>query len=352
MFRTFTPALLASSVLVTALPVAALAHATLEQKTVAAGATSKITLRVPHGCDGEATHTVRVTLPEGVYAAKPMPKAGWEMTLETGAYATPFDNHGTMMTEGLREVTWSGGHLEDGWYDEFVLRGTFGPGLAPGSVLYFPAMQECANGVADWTDTSGSHDVPNPAPNLTITAADRAHGHGHGHGHGAAESEAGDDHSKHKGHGHDDHAGNDHAGHDHGDAITLGDLTITGAYSRATLPNAPVGGGFFTVANTGAQADRLVSVSSPVAGRAEIHEMAMEGDVMRMRALPDGLEIPAEGTVTLKPGGFHLMLMDLKDRLIEGETLTVTLTFEQAGAVDILLPIGAPNAKGHAGHDH
>ncbi|MGR3371822.1 DUF1775 domain-containing protein [Pseudooceanicola nanhaiensis] len=315
-----------SALLAAAAATSALAHATLEQKTAAPGETTKITLRVPHGCDGEATHTVRLTLPDGFYAAKPMPKPGWDLSTEDGPYATPYDNHGTEMTSGLRSVTWSNGHLEDGWYDEFTVRGTFGAELAPETVMVFPAVQTCANGTADWTDTSGSHDVPNPAPSVTLVAAT-----------GSAEEHAG-----HGGHGATD-----------GAAQTAGALEITGGFSRATLPNAPVGGGFLTIVNTGTEDDRLVSASAAVAGRAEVHEMTMADGVMQMRPLPDGLPIPAGGTVELRPGGHHLMLMDLKEALVEGETVEVTLTFETAGEVVVPLAIGAPNARGamdHSGH--
>ena len=297
----------------------ALSHATLEQSEVAAGSTTKITLRVPHGCKGEATHTVQLTLPDGFYAAKPMPKPGWTLATENGAYAKPYDNHGSEMTEGLRRVTWSGGHLEDGWYDEFTVRGTVGKDIAPGSILYFPALQECANGSADWTDTSGGQDVANPSPKVTVVAATGGEDH---HGHGAMKMAP----------------------------ITLGPLEITAPFSRATLPNAPVGGGFLTITNTGPEDDRLVSAASNIAGRTEVHEMAMQGDVMKMRELTDGLPVPAGATVDLKPGGFHIMFMDLKQPLVEGETVTVTLTFEKAGSVDVPLMIGAPNAKGHDHH--
>ncbi|MFV0490391.1 MAG: DUF1775 domain-containing protein [Pseudorhodobacter sp.] len=291
------------------------AHATFEQKEVVAGSTAKMTLRVPHGCKGEATHTVRMTLPDGLYLAKPMPKAGWDLTIVNGTYAEPYDNRGTEMTEGPREIIWSGGHLEDGWFDEFAVRGRFGKDIAPGTVLYFPTVQECANGMVDWTDTSGSHDVPNPAPTVTLVAAEGA---------------------------------------DHAMApVRLGDLEITGAFSRATLPNAPVAGGFMTIANTGAGGDRLIGGTVSFAGRVEVHEMAMEGDVMKMRKLADGLPIPAGETVKLKPGGFHIMFMDLKEPLVEGETITVTLQFEKAGEVAVPLAIGAPNAREQAdGMDH
>ncbi|QPM91209.1 DUF1775 domain-containing protein [Pseudooceanicola algae] len=303
------------------------AHSTLEQKTATIGAWTKITLRVPHGCDGQATETVRITLPEGFYAAKPMPKAGWDLEVVTGPYATPYDNHGTEMTEGLREVSWSGGNLEDGWYDEFTVAGSFGPDLATGDVLYFPALQECADGTADWTDTSGAAGVANPAPKLTLIAGDMVQGHDHG-------AMAGGDHAM-------------------GNTVEAGDLTLSGGFARATLPNAPVGGGFLTIENTGAEADRLLSVEMPLAGHSEIHEMVMQGDVMQMGPLPDGLEIPAGETVSLKPGSFHLMFMDLTGPLTEGDTVTATLTFEKAGTVELPLEIRKINAgaaHSHSGH--
>lgn len=147
-----------------------------------------------------------------------------------------------------------------------------------------------------------------------------------------------------------------HEGHDHAesteahpDRYVLGALTIAGAFSRATLPGAPVAGGFFSVTNDGALDDRLTAAASAVAGRVEIHEMAMVGDVMRMRELPEGLVIPAGGTVALEPGGYHVMLMELKAPLVEGETVELVLTFEAAGEIAIPLEIRAPNARG-AGH--
>lgn len=121
--------------------------------------------------------------------------------------------------------------------------------------------------------------------------------------------------------------------------VTLGSLSIAGGFSRATLPNAPVGGGFLTITNSGSADDRLVSATSPVAGEVQIHEMKMEGDVMKMAELPDGLPIPAGQTVTLQPGGFHLMFMQLKQALVEGTKLPVTLTFEKAGSIEVELDI-------------
>ncbi len=94
-------------------------------------------------------------------------------------------------------------------------------------------------------------------------------------------------------------------------AHTVGNIVIEVAYSRAKLPNQPVGGGFMTVTNSGSEDNKLVSVSTPLAGRGEIHEMAMASDVMKMRQVPQGLPVLAGETITLEPGGYHLMFMDL-----------------------------------------
>ena len=137
---------------------------------------------------------------------------------------------------------------------------------------------------------------------------------------------------------------NDHAAATDPASIALGDLEISGAFTRATLPNAPVGAGYLTIANSGASDDRLVSASSTVAGMTQIHEMKMEGDVMKMTELPDGIVIPAGGSVTLKPGGFHIMFMELKQPFTEGATIPVTLTFERAGSIEVELAVGPINA--------
>jgi len=130
---------------------------------------------------------------------------------------------------------------------------------------------------------------------------------------------------------------------------TVGDLEIMGAFARATLPNQPAGGGFMTITNTGTEDDRLIAVTTDVSPRAEIHEMKMDGDVMRMREIPGDLVIRAGETIVLEPGGYHLMLMGLTQALVEGETLAVTLIFEKAGNVEVSLAIGARNARAH-GH--
>lgn len=133
----------------------------------------------------------------------------------------------------------------------------------------------------------------------------------------------------------------------------LGSLEISAPFTRATLPNAPVGGGFLVIENTGTEGDRLVSATSPVAGDTQIHEMRMDGDVMRMRELADGIDIPAGGTVTLAPGGYHLMFMQLNQPFVEGQTVPVTLTFENTGSVELQLPVlgsAAASTGEHMGH--
>lgn len=130
--------------------------------------------------------------------------------------------------------------------------------------------------------------------------------------------------------------------------VIAGDLTLSGAFTRATLPNAPVAGGFLDIVNNGAVDDRLIAAISPISMVTQIHEMAMDGDVMKMRELADGLVIPAGETVSLKPGGYHVMFMDLTGPLTEGETIKVRLVFEIAGEIDIDMPVGAPSAKMHA----
>ena len=136
------------------------------------------------------------------------------------------------------------------------------------------------------------------------------------------------------------------------ETVTLGPLKLSGGFSRATLPNAPVAGGFLTIKNTGTEDDTLIGAASPVAGHMEVHEMKMEGDVMKMHEIEGGLPIPAGETVVLRPGGFHVMFMQLKEPLVEGSTVMVTLTFARAGSVEVPLLVGAPNAKAMPGmHD-
>ena len=116
-------------------------------------------------------------------------------------------------------------------------------------------------------------------------------------------------------------------------AAAASPIRVENPWSRATAPGQVVGGGFMTIVNTGNTADRLVSVTSAAAAEVQIHHTSMDGGVMRMRQLTDGLEIPAASRVELKPRGLHLMFMQLKAPLDVGSSFPVQLQFEKAGTL-------------------
>ncbi len=105
--------------------------------------------------------------------------------------------------------------------------------------------------------------------------------------------------------------------------------TVAEPWVRSTVPGQKATGAYLQI--TSATGGKLVSASTPVAGIVEIHEMTMDGNVMKMRALPSGLDLPAGKAVALKPGGMHVMLMDLKQPLKPGDTVPLTLVVEGAG---------------------
>jgi periplasmic copper chaperone A len=115
----------------------------------------------------------------------------------------------------------------------------------------------------------------------------------------------------------------------------LGPIEIDHPWSRATPKGATVASGYFKIKNTGAASDRLVGGSSEAGSRFEIHEMTMDGGVMRMRPVGKGLEIKPGQTVELKPGSFHVMILGLKKPLQQGNRFKGTLVFEKAGSVDV-----------------
>jgi periplasmic copper chaperone A len=124
-------------------------------------------------------------------------------------------------------------------------------------------------------------------------------------------------------------------------AEQTGPITIEKPFSRATPAGSKVGAGYMTITNKGTVADRLVSASSPAAGKVEIHEMSMQDHVMKMRELSGGLPIEGGKTVSLAPGGSHLMLIELKAALKQGDKVPVTLNFEKAGKVEVTLDVQA-----------
>jgi periplasmic copper chaperone A len=120
-------------------------------------------------------------------------------------------------------------------------------------------------------------------------------------------------------------------------------VVVSGAYTRATAPGQQVAAGFMKIDNKGNVADQLLSASSPASGEVQLHEMAMDGNVMKMRQVKD-IAVPANGSVELKPGGYHLMFMSLKGPFVAGQTVPVKLKFAKAGEVEVKLPVNAPGA--------
>lgn len=297
--------------------VSALAHISLDVREAKAGSSYKAVLKVPHGCEGAATLKVRAQVPEGMIAVKPMPKAGWQVETVKGPYAKAYPYyHGAKLSEGVKEIAWTG-KLADEHYDEFVFSGFLASEL-PAGRLYVPVTQECEKGEARWTEIPAAgqdaHALKFPAPALMVVAQQA----------GAPAQ-----------------------------TVKAGALTIAGPWIRATPGGAKIAGGYMTITNTGKDADRLTGGSLAAAGRFEVHEMSMDNGVMKMRHLPKGLEIKPGESVELKPGGYHLMFMDLKQGLKEGDTIKGTLVFEKAGKIDVEYSIGpigggAPKAGGHS----
>ena len=155
----------------------AAAHVSLETKQATVGAPYKAVFTVPHGCKGSPTVKIRVQIPEGVIAVKPMPKAGWSVDVVEGKYAGEYDFHGNKLSSGVKEVAWSGGKLPDKNYDEFVMQTMLTDVLKPNTILYFPVVQECETGVSRWIEIPAggaghSHDSKSegkaPAPGVKL----------------------------------------------------------------------------------------------------------------------------------------------------------------------------------------
>lgn len=129
-------------------------------------------------------------------------------------------------------------------------------------------------------------------------------------------------------------------------------VAIESPWLRATAPGAKVGGGYLTIRNTGTAADRLVGASSPAAARVELHVHFKEGEVMKMREVR-AFDVPAQGSFELKPGGAHLMFMELRQPFKEGDRVPVTLKFEKAGEVSAEFHVGRlGGATAPTGHKH
>ncbi|PST22717.1 DUF1775 domain-containing protein [Mesorhizobium plurifarium] len=165
--------LIAATALIGASAMVAFAHGTVEVTEAHVGASYKAVIRVPHGCEGKPTIAVRVKVPEGMIAAKPMPKPGWTLEKVKGPYEKSYDYFGTPMKEGVREILWKGGSLADDEYDEFVFRAFLTDGLPVDKILYLPVVQECPDGAAErWieipTEGQSSDDLEYPAPGIKL----------------------------------------------------------------------------------------------------------------------------------------------------------------------------------------
>jgi uncharacterized protein YcnI len=162
----------------------ACAHIVLEEPAALAGTSYKAAFRVGHGCDGSPTTAIKVFMPAGFSGAKPMPKAGWTLTVRSGKLAAPYMSHGKPVTDDVTEITWTASGkehwLQDAWYDEFVLRGGL-PEQA--GAVWFRVLQTCEQGQVDWaqvpasgTSTTG---LRNPAALLETIESGHAGGHQH-----------------------------------------------------------------------------------------------------------------------------------------------------------------------------
>ena len=298
------------------------AHPGVERREATIGASYKAVVRIPHGCEGSATTRVRILIPEGLIAVKPMLKPGWTIETKRGAYAEAHPYyHGAVLKEGVLEIAWSG-RLADDYFDEFVFAGFVAKSLKVGATLHFPVYQDCEAGSHAWIEIPAAgqtaHDLKSPALAVQLVQAAQP-------------------------------------SRDHAKASTtykIGSLVVETPWSRETPGGARVAAGFLKVTNNGTTADRLIGGTLlPVAKQVEVHEMAMVDQVMRMRRLEKGLEIKPGETVELKPSSYHLMFFELARPFKAGETIKGTLVFERAGKVAVEFRVNAMGAQS-GGHSH
>jgi copper(I)-binding protein/uncharacterized protein YcnI len=294
-----------AAALVTLLSVpASFAHIVADPAEATPGSYFRTALRVGHGCGA------------GVVNASAQPKPGWEVKVETSKLDKPVDaGHGRMTDTVVSAVTWSGGSLPNEQFDEFGLVLKLSDTVSP--QLWLPVVQTCAGGEARWDQIpAAGQRAERPAAMIRIAQGGKSDAH---HGHAMAASKA-------------------------------GEIAVEQPFARATP--AKVGGVFLTLKNGGGMADKLLKAASPVAESVELHTHIKDGDAMRMRAV-ENIPVPANGQTALEPGGYHIMLIGLKQALKEGTSFPLTLTFEKAGSVTVTVPVqkaGAPAAAG--GHEH
>ena len=193
-----------TKLLILAILVPGLAHAQvkLEQNQAESGSYYKGVLAVTQGCDGSATTSITVDIPEGLQFVQPMPKAGWQVEIVKKPVERPFFRDGIEITEAVRQITWSGNTLSDNHFDEFIFRGRVGVGAT--SVLYFPVTQKCEAGELYWDQMAEAEPVKNAMTkdSESKTAKDLMEGMEHEM---KEESDDSTDHSQHKAHQHQHH---------------------------------------------------------------------------------------------------------------------------------------------------
>jgi periplasmic copper chaperone A len=279
----------------------AFAHVSLEEPRGEAGRPYRAVLRMGHGCDKAPTTSVAVRLPSGFQQAKPEPKPGWTLSLQ-GDTAT--------WTAARKDAA-----LPDGQRGEFVVAGTLP--RAPGT-LWFKVLQTCGQSHLDWSQVpaEGTSTAGLKAPAALLQVMSPAEF-----------------------------------------ALAQALPKVEGAWVRSAVPGQQGTGAFMRL--NASKPMQLVGVATPVAGSAEVHEMKMEGDVMLMRPVPH-LDLPAGKTAELKPGGYHIMLLDLKQPLPNGTVVPLTLLFRDANGtrarLELKVPVGttAPGAAAAPtdGHKH
>lgn len=278
------------------------AHVTLPPGGATAGSDYEAAFRVGHACEGaNSTTGITVRLPKGFALSDAQARKGWTLDVRKAT--------GSHVGDDAGEVRWTAetpqSALPTKERAEFLVRGKL---PAKPGVLWFKVLQTCDTGNADWAQVpatgTSTEGLASPAARLDVLAPGVA-------------------------------------------AVDVRD-----AWIRASVPGQSGTGAFMKL--TAPSGARLVGASTPAAGVAEVHEMKMDGDTMRMRAAGP-VELPARQTVELKPGGYHLMLMDLKQPLSNGATVPVTLRFEDAKGQKTALELNVPvlaGAAAPAGGEH
>jgi uncharacterized protein YcnI len=283
--------------LVALAPGSAFAHAVLETTDAKQNSVYKGVIELDHGCKGEATRAIHVTIPEGFIAAKPMPKAGWTLTIEKGPYAKPYPFKGGTLTEGAKTLTWQG-NLPAEDYDEFIFQGFVTNSIPAGTTLYFPVVQDCETNTNRWTDIPVgavvSASLAHPAPSIRIM-------------NGSAAPNA---------------------------VAIIDQLRVSQPWARPTAAGSTTAQGYFTVENRGHSPDRLIRVTSDAASSIAIVDARMDEDGLATTGT-NGLSIAPGERLELRPGAYHLSLSDLKAPLKEGDTVKATIHFEKAGSLPI-----------------